>query len=118
MKVLCFLESTLALLNDPDTPKDEYMLEVIKRDAEHYSQPFKPELITGLFEGWELALPHHKLWKDYTNNKFLISIRHDNNLISYYISSLNNWLFRPPNTLDDFITDCQRAGIELEWRKQ
>ena len=86
-----------------------------------YSQPFKPELITELFEGWlkeihnsqELYI-HWENWQiefdeNDRNNKYCI--------YSYYgdwykITTLK------PRTLDDFINDCQRAGIELEWKEQ
>jgi hypothetical protein len=85
------------------------------------SQPFKPELITELFEGWlkeihnsqELYI-HWENWQiefdeNDRNNKYCI--------YSYYgdwykITTLK------PRTLDDFINDCQRAGIELEWKEQ
>jgi hypothetical protein len=89
---------------------------------EFTQQPFKPELIMELFEGWEIYSDEYshndcpeyvyKLWEYY-----ILFIRE-----SHYTMSkkgkfpICNFLF--PRTLDDFIGDCQRGGIELKPKKQ
>jgi len=88
-----------------------------------YCQSFKPELITELFDGWEKEeerqTPFGYVY-DYVAANTLIHIRMITDyrgrrptMIRYYSESNAGFYF--PRTLDDFITDCQRAGIELEW---
>ena len=79
--------------------------------ANFLNQRFKPEMITEWFAGWEtdLLLSHYKNQSDYV--VFHIGIQ-EYNLIH---NSRSNQ-FYIPRTLDDFITDCQRVGIELHWK--
>jgi len=103
-----------------------------------YSQPFKPEMITGLFDGWKIDEINTERAK--TIEKIVLKKGNDNKsknrewaMIEYYhlidtdeIKSisygvLNNWIIdetrsKFPRTLDDFINDASRAGIELEWK--
>ena len=67
--------------------------------VDFYSQPFKPELITELFD----IIGHYHIFKG--RGKGYYELWNDNNQHIYR--------FPLPRTLDDFITDCQRAGIEL-----
>lgn len=83
---------------------------------EFYSQPFKPELITELFEGW-----YHDHAFTYRWNKRSLhhKIKIDKDL-SFYEMWADTKRTQPIflqklRTLDDFINDCQRAGIELTW---
>jgi hypothetical protein len=81
-----------------------------------YSQPFKPELITELFEGFIYLT--NKLNKEH----IIIEGRGaDDDTVQFYPESdsytIGEIQFQVlPRTLDDFINDCQRAGIELTWR--
>jgi len=82
-----------------------------------YSQPFKPELITELFERWNKDLWDVELNKPYQtyfyhNKKIVIR---ENKYIEYWNETYCEDMHYP-RTFDDFINDCQRAGIELEKR--
>lgn len=74
---------------------------------EFYSQPFKPEMITELFEGWEGYDGHY-----YYKKQAIFDFGYTN----YEIKSNINW--KIPRTLNDFISDCNRAGIELNWKPE
>lgn len=83
-------------------------------------KPFNPEQIPGLFEGWEyvnIAQSYHKqagigeLWGYKYNNRF---IQFSSNM---YVNSDRVGVYHPPKTLNDFITNCQQAGIELVFKK-
>lgn len=86
--------------------QEKFFLENWSEIADFYSQPFKSELITELFEGWKT---YDSL--GYLHRGNAIAVR--NNLYMYNLSSWQN----PPRTLDDFINDCQRYNIELEWKE-
>lgn len=87
----------------------EYLNLEEKADA-LYSQPFKPEMITELFEGWGQST----ILRHYKNGKFEIIC--DGERIAYYTPSIT--VNKQPQTLNDFISDCQRAGIELTFKKE
>ena len=89
------------------------------------NQPFKPELIPELFEGWKLTYnANSKYIYSLEDSDICIRIEFDfkylpNCYFVYkdkYIDTFTDFLF--PKTFDEFITDCQRAGIELKWRKK
>lgn len=110
---------------------DSIKIRVISEKIVFYSQPFKPELITELFEGWE---EHFKqsdwsfMYFYYINNPYKywqLGIKNSNEYYLYYFKYVNgnsvitkNYDFYKPTTLDDFIRDCQRAGIELTFNKK
>jgi hypothetical protein len=84
---------------------------------DHYfkflNQPFEPEMITKLFEGWE------KVKDTYYNNNISIYF-----LATLYLAKgvdiavvYDDAVFIYPSTLADFESDCRRAGIELVFRK-
>ena len=75
----------------------------VKTYADFINQPFTPEMIVEKFKGWERDCEYPNFYND-TSNK----IRFTNGDI-YYINGIK---FLIPRTLSDFITDCQRAGIE------
>jgi hypothetical protein len=87
-----------------------------------YSQPFKPELICEFFEGWKYSEQdiNFDFCIDSAKQKILLSI-----CINKYIlintdsgtDYLDNTYLFYPRTLDDFINDANRAGIELVWRE-
>lgn len=80
------------------------------------SQEFKPELVYKYFdidtyEGLEGIFYEDILIQDFLGNSIEFSA--DDNY--YYLNGLATYI---PRTLDQFITDCQRAGIELQWKNQ
>ena len=124
MKVLSFIEYTnLTFIESHEyfIPFETFLSKHIKWSENEdgdwdilkfYSQPFKPELITELFEGWET-----KDFSLYKNDNSHRDIRFNDGIT--YNFELNDFIEENnyyPRTLDDFINDCQRAGIELEWR--
>lgn len=78
------------------------------------SQPFRPEMIERLFEEFEKST--------------LKSFFSKSSIIRFHIPcenfycllpdkySLDYEVIRMPKTLNDFISDCQRAGIDLEFK--
>ena len=83
-----------------------------------YSQPFKPELITELFEGWEEYTGIHDLYYNNYKSQEVRFNKNNKHLYDIYQDSLSRCVtFYKPRTLDDFITDCQRAGIQLIWKE-
>jgi ethanolamine utilization microcompartment shell protein EutS len=101
-------------------------LTLIARYAQFTSQPFKPELITELFEGWELiggiytsSVQLDKI--NYKDKVYLLQFYWNSWQINYrakgekYITQCkDNYL---PKTLDRFICHCQDAGIELQFKE-
>ena len=81
-----------------------------------YSQPFKFELITELFDGWEYDEWNEIFWYEPDNNDVVASISEDNQTILYNFTY--EWRNIIPETLDDFIRDCQRINIPLFWRQK
>ena len=73
---------------------------------------FKPEMIDK-FEGFRWFDENNVI----KNDDIVIQFPDcdDDGVIEGIIYKLNNyWYF--PRTLDDFINDCQRVGIELTWK--
>jgi hypothetical protein len=143
MKVLSYLELDKPGINN--IPQKDYNLwkkwlyKIFQPDyafkfEDFYSQPFKPEMITELFEGWEISeanserseyhekinLRYGKKDKDWAMIEYWYSKdKKDFFYISYgildcFLVKENKFLF--PRTLDNFITDCQRTNIKLIWK--
>jgi len=82
------------------------------------SREFTLDTITELFRGWECI--SGGIIKNGEN-----SISRDRNLYGdYYLRYIKNkkeyWesnIFPEPKTLHDFISDCERLGIELEFKE-
>ena len=83
-----------------------------------YAQPFKPELITELFDNWEIKDGYNYI--EYKNSGAILRIWHNepNEIIIFKKKVLSGKSTFTIRTLDDFICDCQRAGIELIWRSK
>jgi hypothetical protein len=87
-----------------------------------YSQKFKPELITELFEGFkqDMYFDKSRLWQ--IKKKYRIDFSNGELEINYNTMNMPLWRKKLtsifPRTLDDFINDCQRAGIELKWKEK
>jgi hypothetical protein len=87
---------------------------------DHVKQPFTPELITKYFKGWREFETISNIGRRLSGYETDISkIRIDNFHEMEYEATKGepscSW-FKIPRTLDDFINDTQRAGIELEWK--
>lgn len=118
MKAINFLEWSLVKAHDQQRCRET---------AEFYSQPFKPELITELFWGWEYVDSYRPLYKgyrkkigaDYNGGKFYDFYTPVDTARSY-IQASNGFEYSTMQckTLNDFISDCQRAGIELTWKSE
>jgi len=123
MKVLNFLELQFT---DIKTRQDfTELFEILYEDkVKHfYSQLFKPELITELFEGWRKtkgidAFIHDKGDDRITLNFFINKFQNCWTCQKLSGTTLNDTINFPfaPKTLDRFIYHCQDAGIELIWR--
>lgn len=84
--------------------------------TDFFAQQFNPELVYKYFnidtyEGIEGKFYTDILIQDFLGNSIEFSA--DDNY--YYLNGLATY---KPRTLDDFINDCQRAGIELQWKEQ
>lgn len=76
---------------------------------------FSPELRTELFQGWKKDEDNPVLY--YLPERFNIEF-YD---IHYEILDVEKdflYTLPTPKLFEDFIRDCQRAGIELKWRGQ
>ena len=130
MKVLSYLETCKtytisenqygsAIIGLVDIPIANIMCwDSMEKVTNFYSQPFRPELIIELFEGWE-----HFNGMYSTGNFLSDSIKPiidfsmskiSNKYATYNTEDRNIFIF--PRTLDLFVCNCQDAGIELEWR--
>lgn len=81
-----------------------------------YSTPFRPELITEYFMAWEVFEDNFmKQWRDKEGNYF------EAYTVTYGFTSYKTeqeMILPQANTLNDFISDCQRAGIELTFKPE
>jgi len=104
-----------------DKPSLDYFGRKIFDIVDFYSQTFKPEMITELFEGWGLD---KSVTYDFYLKKEGIVITMPNrddpangDFIKYEtIESEIGTTY--PETLNDLISDCNRAGIELTWKPE
>ena len=114
MKVYNYLELEILHIQDGEKwveqvlriRKTNFYQENSNADITHfYYQKFKPEMIAELFE----VINNYKFeFLDYPNG-CIMTIKVQNREIRTYYNIL---------TLNDFIRDCQRAGIELQWRPE
>ena len=84
--------------------------------ANYLNQPFTPEMIVEKFKGWDTTLMTQNS-KNYANYYGTISLDNDRIYIrgNFMKFTIQNTM---PRTLSDFINDCQRAEIELEFKEQ
>jgi hypothetical protein len=79
-----------------------------------YSQEFKPELVEKYFQtDHKLFLPCENCFPLYRDGKYAIKSEYTGN-DGYPMPMFIDM----PETLNEFITDCKRAGIELEWKNE
>jgi hypothetical protein len=80
-----------------------------------YSQPFKPEMITEYFEGWE-SFEGDVLSECFRNKENEIVI--GNAIYAYSHIEVNEDKFPTmPKTLSQFITNAIQADIKLYWKE-
>ena len=92
-----------------------YLLEKIYQIAKENSQPFSPELITELFDGWEYQKEHEIL----INGRVVIELLYESEpRYNSVIINDEGFVMTAPmlRTLDEFITLCQQTEIELKER--
>jgi len=94
------------------------------RVALFYSQPFEPKMITGLFENvdvddvGEVKGLNYTIWEQ-DNSRFGHIACWTGDIYGIITHTGNSHVeFPKPLTLDHFISDCTRAGIELTFKKE
>ena len=75
-----------------------------------YTQPFRPEDILYLFEGWEY----------YENCDCYIDDSEERNILRFeeLLYTINAEKIQIPTYVDDFIRDCRERGVRLLWSEQ
>lgn len=128
MKVLNYLEvSKIWNGSVADSKSREIYYSIAEYASKHglsmldfYNQPFEPELVPELFKGWKMTVVDDI--KQLIHKDSFISIELYKNYIVYIVidkdkcKCTNATRMVIPETLNDFIRDCQRVVIELEWR--
>lgn len=88
------------------------------------SSPFKPELIPELFSGWANQNEPDEFFHHWHSETLMsISANYQESSMEigktdksgYWDKSLGEF-YPLPKTLNDFLTDCQRAGITLTYK--
>ena len=87
----------------------ETLVKKIRESIKFYTQPFTPELITELFEGSMQRV--HRGIPEYFIGPDGFEV-YDKQIVVN-----DDQRFLMPPTLSDFIRDCQRAGMQLEWKE-
>ena len=117
MKAYSYLQ--LSIMQHNDQVSNGYMDEMErisggKAPDEFFTQQFKPELITELFSGWYRGDEGKGKYYCQTNRGGVYAHIPDGDYFDYILDG------RPypyPRTLDDFINDAERVGIELKWKR-
>lgn len=117
MKVESFLQHCNS--REKFTPEEEadarkfFVERGVRYIRDWYSQPFKPELITELFEGWYLAFEGC-----YRHRSISLPLFEDE-IVAFRMGgvSYNRTSREAPLILDEFISNCIRNGIELKWKE-
>jgi len=112
--------------------------ELLAKAINFYSRPFRPEMITEYFEGWENTkdkpmdtnYPKSYMGEKFENDEDIIHFNYMDNTVIYngvypnpsqsdpYKTSVKIVQGENPESLNDFISDCQRAGIDLEFKPE
>ena len=89
-----------------------------------YSQPFKPEMITEYFEGWE-DINNNEIYSHQNSNNTYFTVVMRGASYDYYFKIYKNdntelarHEFNNIQIIDNFISDCNRAGIKLTWKPE
>lgn len=99
---------------------DKYLHEIGWEGSikEFYKQKFENEYITKHFHGWiERDTGVYSYAPPHTGRQHTIDFLKYNRYRILAAAQGSDWLYHfKPKTLDHFISDCQRAGVQLEWR--
>ncbi len=113
-----FLQTTIEILNSDNLSTSSKALR-ISEQAVFYNQEFKHELISELFKGF-VQHGNYSYSESivYENGNFSIVFNknYKNLMIIIIAGNTDGNKFLMPRTIDEFITDCQKAGIKLEWK--
>ncbi len=126
MKALTYLQYDSLELNEY-AKYSEYVFDNAnptdnKRRA-FYSKPFNPEDIPELFEGWEYIRNENvgdENIQQYGQNDATFYFADKSDLFGIQIFKpyyFREYVNKTPQTLNDFITNCQQAGIGLVFKK-
>jgi len=120
MKAKTFLERIKEIRSDDYLTKNQFgkMADrAIDKAIDFYSQPFKPELIMELFKGVSIEDEHYYIGL----YGFVFPVPPHIGL-AHKIKKGKDPLQIPNffyiETLNDFISDCKRAGIDLEFKPE
>jgi hypothetical protein len=110
-------EEEIIILDSTEELITDYGHELFLEMHRFYTQPFTRSLITELFEGWELVESlQNKLFR-FKNGTNKINILY---WIDYWTKTgtpeVTQRSFSIPRTLNDFINDCHRSEITLQWK--
>lgn len=86
-----------------------------------YGQPFRQEMLLTLFSGWQRQKNSQGENIDWYYSGSLVEKMDDIDFIAPYGKKgyyINEIIFPLPATLDIFISDCSRAGVELTWQQE
>ncbi len=128
MKAITFLEWFIAWdMEASEHLSYKHYVRILGMLSNFYSQPFKPELITELFKGWKESNTdeieeHFAVWGKKgqfyffpTRKQMVFFHKMGSTLVD---DSHEYELPYLPATLNNFISDCQRAGIELTFKPE
>lgn len=110
----CYLDLVKKIQDADDTfyPYFEFSMKLSEYEK-FISKTFNPKMITELFEGFKQGVDT----REHLIGNFTIFVNDDDSSYPYTITENEVYQasYFQPQTLNDFINDCQRAGIELEW---
>ena len=84
-----------------------------KTQFEFYSQGFAPSLITDIFDGWKIIKTSKSKAYFHEDTGYTIEFNKGEMNIS---AKYDTYSFVMPRILDEFITDCERIGLYMDWR--
>ena len=117
MKALTFAQAYAEktepeLWQEMDSDEKLEVYESIEKYYKFISQGFKPEMIVELFERFD------KIYENfYKHNYYNLSVGFGENNLYLSVDEVLVSTPKKPLTLNDFISDCQRAGIELRFKE-
>lgn len=92
----------------------QWAMDELKKYYELVMQPFKAEMIMDLFEIKRLSENSF----EFPKNQGYVQFGSVMNRINSYIDSVwDRWEFPITKTLNHFISDCSRAGVQLKWNE-
>ena len=91
--------------------------------TEYLNQQFASTMIVEKFKGWNYNWHTGQYSLDYNDTDKVILIDFPDKEVMFLdtidiLGKMKKYRFLIPRTLSDFINDCQRAGIELEFKEQ